>query len=125
MENSEDFFTPEELKSAVARARGSGAALSLAVVFTPEHEDWGEVLAWHEQTVKQIHKKLGDTGQVVNLCIGRMAVMSDQLEPRQLEHNIRSALGFADLPTRIGSYALEDAADARDLLLRALNRAKK
>jgi hypothetical protein len=119
-------YAPTALREAFERARANGTPLIVGVVHTPESEYWETVDEWHTDSAELLRKKFSGTAELLTLCPGRMALFSTALELREMDHNMRSALGFADLPTRLGTAAMDaDCPSADALLLQAFISSKK
>lgn len=119
-------YAPPALKEAFEQARAAGTPLIVGVVHTPEAEYWETVDEWHTECEELLQKKFAGTAELLTLCPGRMALFTTSLEERQMDHNMRSALGFADLPTRLGTAVLSaDCPSADALLLQAFVSSKK
>lgn len=110
-------IAPPELEAAAAQARDAGIKLRVGVVYTTEIQDWPAVLNWHRESGESLRRKFVDSATIIPLGPGRILVFTSDLTRSQLGHNIRSALGFADLPTRIGLSALPEHGESADALL--------
>lgn len=126
MDSNEPGIAPAELAAAVDQARAASLKIRVGVVFTTEQQDWSAVRDWHADSSQSLHRKFADTAAVLSMGPGRLVVYSTELNRERLGHNIRSALGFADLPTRIGLSALsEHGTTADELLVAAFANATK
>ena len=119
MSSPDTILSPPELAEAVRQAREARAKFRVGVTFTTEQENWSAVADWHAESSESLHRKFAGTAAIMSLGPGRILVFSRELNRERLGHNIRSALGFADLPTRIGLSAMPEHGDTADALLTA------
>lgn len=119
-------YAPPALREAFDRARAAGNPLVVGVVHTPEVQHWEAVNEWHTDSEELLQKKFAGKAGLLHLGPGRMVLFSTSLEVREMDHNMRSALGFADLPTRLGTAAMDaDCPSAHALLLQAFSNSRK
>jgi hypothetical protein len=117
MAENTPVIAPAELAAAAAQALAAGIKLRVGVVYTTEIQDWPAVQDWHRESDESLRRKFVNSAVIMPLGPGRILLFSAELTRDQLGHNIRSALGFADLPTRIGLAALPENGDSADALL--------
>jgi hypothetical protein len=126
MTSNTPVIAPPALAAAVEQARQDNIKIRVGVVFTTEQQDWSAVRDWHLESSECLHRKFINDATIVPMGPGRFLVFSTDLTRERLGHNIRSALGFADLPTRVGlSAPPEHGHSADDLLTAAFTHAIK